>query len=73
VFVVCMGKQSESVFCHCDLGRAKSFSTRGSGQIRVPGSYECCLLATSEAKHGMAYIVCPAMRVCLDPEPYLTM
>ena len=31
VFAVCMGKQRESVFRHCDLGRAKSLSTRGSG------------------------------------------
>jgi len=33
VFAVCMGKQCKSVFRHCDLGRAKSLSTRGSGQM----------------------------------------
>ena len=34
VFAVCMGKQCKSVFRHCDLGRAKSLSTRGSGHVR---------------------------------------
>ena len=33
VFAVCMGKQCERVFRHCDRGRAKSLSTRGTGHV----------------------------------------
>ena len=33
MFVVCMGKQSDSVFGHCDLARPRSLLTRGSGHV----------------------------------------
>ena len=35
MFVVCMGKQSDSVFGHCDLTRPRSLLTRGSGHIAL--------------------------------------
>jgi hypothetical protein len=35
VFVVCMGKQSDSVFGHCDLARPRSLLTRGSGHVFI--------------------------------------
>jgi len=47
VFVVCMGKQSDSVFGHCDLARPRSLSgviplsllTRGSGHVQTDREY----------------------------------
>jgi len=33
VFAFCMGKQSDSVFGHCDLARPGSLLTRGSGHV----------------------------------------
>jgi hypothetical protein len=38
VFAICMGKQYTSVFLRCDIGRARSSSTPGSGHVCIFGT-----------------------------------
>ena len=87
MFAVCMGKQckSESMeFRGCDLGRAKSLSSRGSGHISV-----CAVIVTetdSPTKHTCSFIfifggvvgfpvmcwVVVAISTCSNPNPVST-
>jgi len=61
VFVVCMGKQTDSVFGHCDLAPPRSLLTRGSGHV----------LRTSKGAGWEAFILPLCRRAAMARSPML--